>query len=60
MSANAINPPVMVGIDGSETAAAATRWAAVDAVHHRAPLHIVYGIAAPVDFGPNIAFREIH
>ncbi|WP_433715880.1 universal stress protein [Nocardia sp. CA-084685] len=59
MSANAINPPVVVGIDGSETAAAATRWAAVDAVHHRAPLHIVYGIAAPVDFGPNIAFREI-
>ncbi|WP_433684582.1 universal stress protein [Nocardia sp. CA-119907] len=59
MSANAINPPVLVGVDGSDAAAEAVRWAAVDAVHHRAPLHIVYGIGAPMDFGPGIAFDQI-
>ncbi|MET8877387.1 universal stress protein [Nocardia sp. NPDC004604] len=59
MSANTINPPVLVGIDGSEVAAEAVRWAAVDAVRHRAPLHIVYGIGAPMDFGPGIAFNQI-
>lgn len=53
------NPPVLVGIDGSEAAAEAVRWAAVDAVHHRAPLHIVHGIGAPMDFGPGIAFDQI-
>ncbi|MGW4772510.1 universal stress protein [Nocardia sp. NPDC004278] len=59
MSANAINPPVVVGIDGSETAAEAARWAAVEAVHHRAPLHIVHAIGAQVDFGPNISIDQI-
>jgi nucleotide-binding universal stress UspA family protein len=59
MSANAINPPVLVGIDGSDAAAEAVRWAAVDAAHHDAPLHIVYGIGAPMDFGPGIAFNQI-
>ncbi|MFE9324410.1 universal stress protein [Nocardia sp. NPDC052278] len=53
------NPPVLVGIDGSDAAAEAVRWAATDAVHHRAPLHIVYGIGAPMDFGPGIAFDQI-
>ncbi|WP_433756810.1 universal stress protein [Nocardia sp. CA-135398] len=53
------NPPVLVGIDGSETATEALRWAAVDAARHRAPLHIVYGIGAPMDFGPGIAFDQI-
>ncbi|WP_328401643.1 universal stress protein [Nocardia sp. NBC_00403] len=59
MSANAANPPVIVGIDGSSAATEALRWAAVDAVRHRAPLHIVYGIGAPADFGPGIAFNQI-
>ncbi|WP_433726760.1 universal stress protein [Nocardia sp. CA-129566] len=59
MSANTINPPVLVGIDGSGVAAEAVRWAAVDAIHHHAPLHIVYGIGAPMDFGPGIAFDRI-
>ncbi|MEV2226092.1 universal stress protein [Nocardia vinacea] len=54
-----INSPVLVGIDGSDTAAEAVRWAAADAVHHRAPLHIVYCIGAPMDFGPGIAFDQI-
>ncbi|MEV6140174.1 universal stress protein [Nocardia sp. NPDC051990] len=54
-----INPPVLVGIDGSVAAAEAVRWAAVDAVHHRAPLHIVHGIGAPMDFGPAVTFDQI-
>ncbi|MGY4103073.1 universal stress protein [Nocardia sp. R16R-3T] len=54
-----INPPVLVGIDGSDAATEAVRWAAVDAVHHRAPLHIVYGIGAPMAFGPGVAFDQI-
>ncbi|WP_405166691.1 universal stress protein [Nocardia sp. NBC_01499] len=58
MSANAINPPVLVGIDGSVTATEALRWAAVDAVRHGAPLHIVYAISFPMDFGPGIAFDQ--
>ncbi|MBF6223073.1 universal stress protein [Nocardia abscessus] len=53
-----INPPVLVGSDGSPTALAAIRWAAIDAARHRAPLHIVYAIAAPVDYGPGIAFPQ--
>ncbi|WP_062987823.1 universal stress protein [Nocardia anaemiae] len=58
MSTN-LNPPVLVGVDGSESATEALRWAAVDAVRHRAPMHIVYGIGAPMDFGPGIAFDQI-
>ncbi|WP_063053775.1 universal stress protein [Nocardia arthritidis] len=54
-----INPPVLVGSDGSPTALAAVRWAAVDAVQRRAPLHIVYAIAAPIDFGPGIGVAQI-
>ncbi|MEU7143929.1 universal stress protein [Nocardia sp. NPDC046473] len=59
MSTNSINPPVVVGIDGSIAADEALRWAAVDAVHHDAPLHIVYAIGAPADFGPGIDFHRI-
>ncbi|WP_227999560.1 universal stress protein [Nocardia australiensis] len=58
MSANAINLPILVGIDGSDAATEAVRWAAVDAAHHHAPLHIVHGISAPMDFGPAIAFNQ--
>ncbi|MGK8523869.1 universal stress protein [Nocardia asteroides] len=53
--APSINPPILVGTDGSPAALAAVRWAAVDAVRRRAPLHIVYAIAAPINFGPAIA-----
>lgn len=59
MSATSINPPVVVGIDGSDAACEALRWAAVDAVHHDAPLHIVYAAGAPADFGPGIDFRRV-
>ncbi|MET7772747.1 universal stress protein [Nocardia sp. NPDC005366] len=59
MSSTPLKPPVLVGVDGSEAALAAVRWAAVDAAQHGAPLHIVYGIGAPIDFGPGIAFDQI-
>ncbi|WP_107657094.1 universal stress protein [Nocardia suismassiliense] len=58
MSTNSINPPVVVGTDGSATATEAVRWAALDAARHGAPLHIVYAIGAPMDFGPGLAFDQ--
>ncbi|QBS45336.1 universal stress protein [Nocardia sp. CS682] len=58
MSANTINLPVLVGTDGSACGTDAVRWAAVDAARHGAPLHIVYAIGAPVDFGPGLAFNQ--
>ncbi|MFR9749649.1 universal stress protein [Nocardia sp. 004] len=45
--------PVLVGIDGSQSALAAVRWAAIEAAHHHAPLHVVYAIGDPLDFGPD-------
>ncbi|WP_225728997.1 MULTISPECIES: universal stress protein [unclassified Nocardia] len=57
MSAS-INPPVLVGSDGSDPALAAVRWAAGEAVMHRAPLTILHCIGAPIDFGPGIAFSR--
>ncbi|WP_454197348.1 universal stress protein [Nocardia sp. Marseille-Q1738] len=52
------NPPVLVGVDGSLTALAAARWAAAYAANRRAPLHIVYAIGAPIDFGPGIGVPQ--
>ncbi|WP_040786401.1 universal stress protein [Nocardia pneumoniae] len=58
MSASS-NPPILVGVDGSSSALAAVRWAATDAAHRHAPLHIVYAIGAPMDFGPGISVAYI-
>ncbi|MFI9402196.1 universal stress protein [Nocardia sp. NPDC052316] len=58
MSTNSINPPILVGTDGSTAATEAVRWAALDAATHGAPLHIVYAIGAPMDFGPGLAFDQ--
>ncbi|WP_435593475.1 universal stress protein [Nocardia sp. bgisy118] len=49
------NPPVAVGVDGSEQARTAVRWAAVYAARHHAPLDLVNAIGVPVDYGPGLA-----
>ncbi|MEV6140228.1 universal stress protein [Nocardia sp. NPDC051990] len=59
MATNTVNPPVLVGADGSADSIEAVRWAAIDAARHGAPLHIIYAIGAPVDYGPGIAFNRI-
>ncbi|MFG3618466.1 universal stress protein [Nocardia sp. NPDC047654] len=56
MSADPENPPVLVGVDGSESALAAVRFAAA---HRHAPLHIIDSIPAPADFGPGVALEQI-
>ncbi|MGF0319163.1 universal stress protein [Nocardia fluminea] len=49
------NQPVVVGVDGSQQARFALRWAAEFAAHHRAPLDIVFAIEIPVDYyGPGL------
>ncbi|WP_040783440.1 universal stress protein [Nocardia pneumoniae] len=52
------NPPILVGVDGSAAALAAVSWAATYAVSRRAPLHIVYAIGAPIDFGPGLGVAQ--
>ncbi|WP_433654973.1 universal stress protein [Nocardia sp. CA-128927] len=59
MSPNTLNHPVLVGTDGSAAAIDAVRWAACDAARRGAPLHIVYSIDVPTDFGPSLAFTRI-
>ncbi len=43
-----INPPVVVGVDGSDTSNAATVWAARTAAAHGAPLRLVAAQPPPV------------
>jgi len=47
--------PVVVGLDGSSSSLDALRWAAPLAEHQRAPLHLVYTIGTPVDWGPGVS-----
>jgi nucleotide-binding universal stress UspA family protein len=44
MSNQESSGPVVVGIDGSDAAIGAARWAAKEAVHHDVPLRLVYVI----------------
>lgn len=46
--------PVVVGIDGSPASLAAVRWAAPVAERYRTPLHLVYAVGAPIDYGPGL------
>lgn len=47
-------PPIVVGIDGSSVSLDALRWAARTAARHHVPLHLVYAVGAPLDFGPGL------
>ncbi|TDP31809.1 universal stress protein [Nocardia ignorata] len=42
--------PVVVGVDGSEQAGVALRWAVEYATRHRAPLQLVNAVDTPVDY----------
>jgi nucleotide-binding universal stress UspA family protein len=40
--------PVVVGVDGSDSARHAARWAAAEAVHRHLPLRLVQAVKLPV------------
>lgn len=44
----AMRPPVVVGVDGSDSALRAVRWAAVYAARHRAALRLVHVYLTPI------------
>ncbi|MGW5316591.1 universal stress protein [Nocardia thailandica] len=47
--------PVVVGVDGSEQAATALRWAAEYAAEHQAPLELVFVVDIPIDYSPALS-----
>ncbi|MGW4355207.1 universal stress protein [Nocardia sp. NPDC004582] len=49
MPANNLDRPIVVGVDASESALHAVRWAAVDAALRGAPLHLVFAVPAVAD-----------
>jgi nucleotide-binding universal stress UspA family protein len=51
---SAVVAPIVVGIDGSESALAAVRWAAAECARHRVPLRLVHGYVVPVGGYPEI------
>lgn len=60
MQAHQVRRPVVAGVDGSESALAAVRWAAREAHHRRLPLRLVQAFSWPnfrhigeLDFGVN-------
>ncbi|MFQ6399157.1 universal stress protein [Nocardia sp. KC 131] len=53
------NSPIVVGVDGSDTAAAAIRWAAAEAARNHAPLQLINAIDIPIDYGPGLGVVPI-
>ncbi|NNH69331.1 universal stress protein [Nocardia uniformis] len=53
-----VNPQIVVAVDGSAAAYAATAWAAVDADLRRCPLHIVTSLGIPTDYGPGATLTD--
>lgn len=59
MTAPATNP-VVVGVDGSESALSAVRWAARTAMLRGAPLHAVHAMSSGWDLGDRLGVFTLH
>jgi len=46
-----VNPPIVVGVDGSPSSTSALRWAAETAARHNAPLLLVSALTSPMTSG---------
>ncbi|MFD8099046.1 universal stress protein [Nocardia fluminea] len=53
-------PPVVVGVDGSESALNAVRWAARTAMLRHAPLHAVHAMSSGWDLGDHLGVFTLH
>jgi nucleotide-binding universal stress UspA family protein len=53
-------PPVVVGVDGSESALSAVRWAARTAMLRHAPLHAVHAMSSGWDLGDRLGVFTLH
>ncbi|HEX6343261.1 universal stress protein [Umezawaea sp.] len=54
----AVVAPIVVGVDGSESALDAVRWAAAECARHRVPLRLVHGYVLPVGGYPEIVLTS--
>ncbi|WP_328714130.1 universal stress protein [Nocardia salmonicida] len=52
--------PVVVGVDGSESASSAVRWAARTAMLRGAPLHAVHAMSSGWDLGDHLGVFTLH
>ncbi|MBY8850527.1 universal stress protein, partial [Saccharothrix sp. MB29] len=54
--------PIVVGVDGSESAVTAAGWAAEEAARHRLPLKLVHAYLLPTLGYPDIVLtaHEVH
>jgi nucleotide-binding universal stress UspA family protein len=55
MTNEVARPPILAGVDGSESASHAVRWAALEAAHRQAPLLILHACAVvPIIVPPGV------
>ncbi|MFE7718215.1 universal stress protein [Nocardia rhizosphaerihabitans] len=52
--------PVVVGVDGSDAALTAVRWAANTAALRQAPLHLVHATSSGWDLGERVGVVALH
>lgn len=52
--------PVVVGVDGSESALSAVRWAAHTAMLRHAPLHAIHAMSSGWDLGDHLGVFTLH
>jgi nucleotide-binding universal stress UspA family protein len=55
-----INPPIIVGVDGSVSARQAVLWAAREAAHRKAPLRLVHATVAIGGYTPVALPQEVY